>query len=79
MGLNIGVARGPRAHALPQVLAYRVILCFNRRYPKQNSVACLKSKILPPPPHFWAPTKFLASYATVPEVTLDLKRAVVIM
>jgi len=35
-----------------------VILCFKRRYPKQNSVICLKSTILVPP-NILAPPKFL--------------------
>jgi len=33
----------------PQFLAYLVILCFERRYPKQNTVTRLKSKILDSP------------------------------
>jgi len=32
----------------PQILAYLVISCFERRYPKQNTVARLKLKFLPP-------------------------------
>jgi len=36
----------------PKLLAYLVILCFERRYPKRNSVARLKSNISPPV--FWA-------------------------
>jgi len=45
--------------ALINFLAYLVILCFERRCPKQNTVARLKSKFL-------APTKkyFWAGYAT---------------
>jgi len=39
----IGVARGGMP---PRFLAYLVILCFERRYPKQNIVASLKSKDL---------------------------------
>jgi len=35
---------------LPKFLAYLVILCFERRYPKQNTVARLTSKELPPVP-----------------------------
>jgi len=41
----IGVARGPLP---PTFLAYIVILCFDRRYPKQNSVIGLKSNISHP-------------------------------
>ena len=37
----------------PKFLEYIVILCFERRDPKQNSVFRLKSNILPPQ-HFWA-------------------------
>jgi len=37
-----------------------VILCFERRFSKQNTVIRLKSNILPLP-NFWA------GYATVPE------------
>jgi len=32
----------------PQFLEYLVILCFERRYPMQNTVASLKSRIFPP-------------------------------
>jgi len=39
----------------PKFLAYLVILCFERRYPKQNIVARLKSHILAPQ-MFWIPT-----------------------
>jgi len=54
---GIGVARGgPGGHAHSKFLAYVVILCFERRYPKQNSVICLISNILSP--------KFCAGYAT---------------
>jgi len=41
----------------PQFLENIVILCFERRYPKQNNVIRLKSNILSPP-NFLAP-KFL--------------------
>jgi len=43
--LAIGVARGPW---LPDFLEYLVISCFKKRYPKRNTVARLKSNILPP-------------------------------
>jgi len=33
---------------MPQILEYLVILCFERRYPKQNTVARLKASILSP-------------------------------
>jgi len=46
---NIGVARGgQRGHAPPKNLENIVILWFERRFSKQNSVIRLISKILPP-------------------------------
>jgi len=56
---DIGVARGSRGPYPPTFSEHIVILCFKRRYPKQNSVICLKSSILPPSifyplPNFWA-------------------------
>ena len=53
----------PRGSA-SQILAYLIILCFERRCPKQNTVARLKSKILPLT-NFLAPPKIWADYATV--------------
>jgi len=41
-----------------------VILCFQRRYPKQSSVFSLKSNILPLPTFFFLPPNFCAGYAT---------------
>jgi len=41
------------AMAPPKCLENIVILCFVRRFSKQNSVIRLKSNILPPP-NFWA-------------------------
>ena len=50
---SIGVARGgQRGHGLHKFLEKIAILCFERRFSKQNSVICLKSDIL-------APSKFL--------------------
>jgi len=47
--LLIGVARGAKgAMALPKFLKNIVILCFENRFSKQNSVNRLKSNILPP-------------------------------
>ena len=47
----IGVARGGAKGALsPQFLENIAILCFERRFSKQNSVIRLKSSILPPTP-----------------------------
>jgi len=50
---------GPRGQCPPKFLEHIVFLCFDRRYPKQNSVICLKSSILPPRifwplPYFWS-------------------------
>jgi len=50
---SIGVARGAHGAYPTTFLAYIVILCFGRRYPKQNSVIRLKSNILAPAT-FWA-------------------------
>jgi len=45
----MGVAMGSlKAHAPPKCLELIVILCFERRYPKQNSIIRLKSNILAP-------------------------------
>jgi len=50
---GIGVARGEtRGHAPPKFLENIVILCFERRFSKQNSVIRLKSNIFPPPKIF---------------------------
>jgi len=46
--LWIGVARGPRVPFPSKFSAHIVILCFEKRYPKQNSVIRLKSNILTP-------------------------------
>ena len=40
------VARGPRGPCPPKFAANVIILCFDRRYPKQNTVPHLKSNIL---------------------------------
>ena len=49
----IGVARGAKGDMLsPKFLENIVILCFERRFSKQNSVIRLKSNILDPP-IFW--------------------------
>ena len=60
MGMTIGVARGAKEAMIPpKVLENIVILCFERRFSKQNSVIRLKSNILGPRkflslPNFWA-------------------------
>jgi len=55
----IGLARGgERGHGPPKCLENIVILCFERRFPKQNSVIHLKSSILAPKKIF-GPLKFL--------------------
>jgi len=41
---------GPTGPWPPKFLEHIVIFCFERRYPKQNSVICLKSSISPPGP-----------------------------
>jgi len=47
---DIGVARGgQRGHGPPKFLENIVILCFERRFSKQNSVIHLESNILDPP------------------------------
>jgi len=47
--LGIGVVReGQRGHAPQTFLENIVILCFERRFSKQNSVIRLKSNILAP-------------------------------
>jgi len=45
-GLDRGVAHG--AMIPTKFFKYPVILCFERRCPKQNTFAILKSNILPP-------------------------------
>ena len=51
------VRRGKRGHGAPKFLENTVILCFERRFSKQDSVIGLKPNILAPP-------KFWAGYAT---------------
>jgi len=47
---RIGVSRGgQRGHGLLKVSENILILCFERHFPKQNSVIRLKSNILAPP------------------------------
>jgi len=59
---NIGVARGGKGAMFPpKFLENKVILCFERRFFKQNSVIRLKSNILPPPPNFGLATPLLAN------------------
>ena len=49
-----GVARrGQRGHGPPKFLENIVILCFERRFSKQNSVIRLNQTFCPPP-NFWA-------------------------
>ena len=56
---TIGAARGAKETMFPKnFLENTVILCFEGRFSKQNSVIRLKSNILPPPsflarPNFW--------------------------
>ena len=44
--LRISVAGGTHGATPPKFLKYLVILCFERRCPKQNAVASLKPNIL---------------------------------
>jgi len=55
--LGIGVARGDKRYMPPKCSENIVILCFERRFSKQNSVIRLKSSILLPP-------NFRVGYAT---------------
>jgi len=49
---TIGTTRGDKgAVFLKQILAY-LVLFFERRFPKQNAVACLKSKYFDPSQNF---------------------------
>ena len=51
---SIGIARGgPKRPCPPKVLENRVILCFERRFSKQNSVIRLKLNILLYTAEFW--------------------------
>ena len=50
-------SQGAYGAMLPQFLVHIVILCFKRRYPKQNIVIRIKSNIWPPPQIFLPPTK----------------------
>jgi len=66
---SIGVDRGAKKAMPPQNLENIVILCFERRFSKQNSVIRLKSNILAPtnffaPKNFLAPQSFWVGYAT---------------
>jgi len=58
LGLAVGVARGGKGTMPPQFLENIAILCFKRRFFKQNSVIRLKSNNLTSP-KFFAPPKFL--------------------
>jgi len=54
----IGIARGGQRSHAPKFLESIVILCFESRFSKQNSVIRLKSNIFAPakffgPPNFW--------------------------
>ena len=60
---------GPRGPCPPKFLKHRVILCFERRYSKQNSVICLKSSLL-------TPSLFWTGYATARIVLKSLLPAI---
>ena len=62
---TVGVARGgERGHAPQKFLETAVILCFERRFSKENSVICLKSNILAPPQISGLATPLLATPTT---------------
>jgi len=55
--MPVGVDRGAKGPSPPKFLEHIVILYFERRFSKQNSVIRLKSDILAPPnspPNSWA-------------------------
>ena len=54
----MGAARVTRRACLPQFLENIVILCFERPYPKQNSVIRLKSNVSASPQFFCPPNIF---------------------
>jgi len=60
MGTSISVGRGTKWTISPKLLAFLVILCFEKWRRKQNTVALLKSKDLPAP-NLWA--SYAARYA----------------
>jgi len=61
--MTIGVARGAKRAMPPKVLENIVILCFERRFSKQNNVIRLKSNIL-------VLQNFWAGYATAYDHTV---------
>jgi len=58
---GIGIAEGPREPCPPQIFRTYSLLCFERRYHKQNSVIRLKSNILDPTKVLSAPMFGLAA------------------
>jgi len=61
--LYISVVRGGQGAIPHTYLAYLTILCFEKRCPKQNAVAHLKSNILPPQNFATPPTCTCANWA----------------
>ena len=53
------------SHGLHKFLEHIVILCFERRFSKQNSVIRVKSNILPPPQIFGLATPLYCIYSSV--------------
>ena len=51
----IGAARGTKGAMTPQIFRNIVMLCFERRFSKQNSITRLKSNILAPHKLFGPP------------------------
>ena len=74
---NIGVARRAQWPRPLKCLAYPIILCFEKRCPKQKTVAQLKSKILVPPKNSGLATPLLESQfylSKVPFLSRDPRR-----
>jgi len=64
---------GARGESPYKFSEHIVILCFKRRYPKQNSVICIKSSILPP--NFSGPSQIFGlatPLPALPVLTADL-------
>jgi len=69
--VGIGVARGGRRAMAPKFLENTVILCFERRFSKQNCCSPI-IKHFGPPKIFWPLPNFWAGYATVPGLWSEL-------
>ena len=70
--IHVCVARGgQRGHGPPKILGYLVVLCFERRCPKPNTVARFKSQ------NIWPLPTFRAGYVTGHPQTLEHNSLVV--